>query len=58
MLQDEAIEDVIKEILDGADLETVTMKNVCNQVCSAFILSFLIFSGWFNKPWWTWMVIP
>ena len=30
--QDEVIEQTVKELLEGADLETVTMKMICKQV--------------------------
>ena len=37
--QDEVIEQTVKELLEGADLETVTMKMICKQVTK--ISSFL-----------------
>jgi len=32
-LQDSELEKVVKDLLDGADLEQVTMKSICKQVC-------------------------
>lgn len=36
--QDVDLEKTVREILDGADLEQVTMKSVCKQVCLVFFL--------------------
>ena len=38
---DDEIVSLVKELLDGADLEKITMKSVCKQVCqTCFLASF------------------
>lgn len=40
-LQNSELEKIVKDLLDGADLEQVTMKSVCKQVsCQVSLNSF------------------
>ena len=40
-LQNSELEKIVKNLLDGADLEQVTMKSVCKQVSCQFQLNTL-----------------
>lgn len=40
-LQNNELEKIVKDLLDGADLEQVTMKSVCKQVSSQVSLNSL-----------------
>ena len=42
-MQDEELKEVVKKILDGANLEEITMKTVCRQVRSFYYLDYRFF---------------
>ena len=44
ILQEDEIKETVKKILDGANLEEVTMKTVCKQV-SAVVFYFILGYG-------------